>query len=194
MTIKVTKVSLAAGDQPVILNYENDNGRPYKPCKSMRRVLVNVWGPDGNAFIGRSMTLYCDEKVQFGGLAVGGIRISHMSHIDAPVTMALTATRATRKPFTIKPLALADDKPTAQGAKKPMASEAQIANVNEFLAALAEKQGVSEETVLKELSFVSGTETRQETWLKPEEMGTRCTQAWAGSIIGKATALINDHE
>lgn len=112
LTIKVTKVSLAAGDQPVVIHYEGDNGHPYKPGKSMRRVLVNVWGPDGNAFIGRSMTLYCDEKVQFGGLAVGGIRISHMSHIEAPVTMALTATRGSKKAFTVKPLTVQDNGPT----------------------------------------------------------------------------------
>lgn len=105
ITIKVTKVSLCPeADQPIAINYDGDNGRPFKPCKSMRRVLVNVWGPDGNAYTGRSMTLYRDDKVQFGGLAVGGIRISHMSNIKAPVTMALTATRANRKPFTVKPL------------------------------------------------------------------------------------------
>lgn len=85
-------------------------------------------------------------------------------------------------------------KPAEQNTKKTMASEAQIQKINEFLVALAEKQGISEETVLKELSFVPGTETRQETWLKPEEMGTRCTQAWAGSIIGKAAALITEYE
>jgi hypothetical protein len=28
------------------------------------------------------MTLYCDPEVQFGGMKVGGIRISHMSDID----------------------------------------------------------------------------------------------------------------
>jgi len=103
-TIKITKVSLAAGEQPIAINYEGDGGKPYLPCKSMRRVLVNVWGGDGNSYIGRNLTLYRDEKVVFGGLAVGGIRISHMSHIDKDVTMALTATRASRKPFTVKPL------------------------------------------------------------------------------------------
>lgn len=103
-TIKVTKVSLVIGEQPVIINYEGDEGKPYKPGKSMRRVLVHCWGADGNNFIGRSMTLYCDEKVTFGGMAVGGIRISHMSHIDKPVTMALTATRSKKAPFTVKPL------------------------------------------------------------------------------------------
>jgi len=105
LTIKVTRVSLCGEpDQPIAINYEGDGGKPYKPCKSMRRVMVHVWGGDGNVYVGRRMTLYRDDKVQFGGLAVGGIRISHMSDIDNAVTMALTATRANRKPFTVKPL------------------------------------------------------------------------------------------
>ena len=108
-TIKITKVSILAGDQPVALSYEGDEGKPYKPGKSMRRVLVTVWGPDANAYIGRSLTLYRDDKVTFGGLAVGGIRISHMSHITEAQTMALTATRASRKPFTVKPLVIKED-------------------------------------------------------------------------------------
>lgn len=111
ITVKITKVSVVAGEQPVIINYEGDNGHPYKPGKSMRRVLVHVWGKDGNAYVGRSMTLYGDPSVRFGGAEVGGIRISHMSHIDSPVTMALTATRASRKPFTVKPLKVADATP-----------------------------------------------------------------------------------
>lgn len=104
ITVRITKVSGVTGEQPIAINYEGDNGKPYYPCKSMRRVLVNVWGVDGLAYVGRSLTLYCDPKVLFGGVAVGGIRISHMSHIDKDVTMALTATRANRKPFTVKPL------------------------------------------------------------------------------------------
>jgi hypothetical protein len=108
ITIKITAVSLLAGDQPVSLNYEGDQGKPYKPCKSMRRVLVNAWGSDGNKYVGRSLTLYRDDKVTFGGVAVGGIRISHMSDIPETMTVALTATRAIRKPFTVKPLAAGD--------------------------------------------------------------------------------------
>ena len=94
-------------EQPVSIYFEGDDGKPYKPGKSMRRVLVNVWGPDANAYVGRSMTLYRDDHVKFGGLEVGGIRISHMSHMNGEMTMALTATRAVRKPFTVKPLAVA---------------------------------------------------------------------------------------
>jgi hypothetical protein len=113
-TIKVTKVALlTTPEQPVAIHFEGDNGKPYKPGKSMRRVLIMVWGEDGNKYIGRSMTLYRDEKVLFGGVAVGGIRIAAMSHIDQPVTMALTATKASRKPFTVQPLRDETPPPTA---------------------------------------------------------------------------------
>jgi hypothetical protein len=107
MTIRITKVSACPDsvEQPIAIYFDGDNGKPYKPCKSMRRVMVHVWGKDGLQYPGHSMTLYRDPKVTFGGLAVGGIRISHMSHIEAEVTMALTATRANRKPFTVRPLA-----------------------------------------------------------------------------------------
>jgi len=110
-TIKITKVSVSAGEQPVSIHYEGDNGKPYKPCKSMCRVMVTAWGPDGNTYAGHSMTLYRDDKVTWGGLAVGGIRISHMSHIDSALTLALTATKSSRKAYTVQPLAVQDDKP-----------------------------------------------------------------------------------
>ena len=112
MTIKITKVSAnpSSAEQPISLFFEGDDGKPYKACKSMRRVLVQVWGRDGAAYAGRSMTLYRDPGVKFGGLEVGGIRISHMSHIDAPMTMALTATRAQRRPFTVQPLSPVEKK------------------------------------------------------------------------------------
>jgi hypothetical protein len=44
-TIRLTKVHLTGEEQPVALHYEGDDGKPYKPCKSMRRVLVQLWGP-----------------------------------------------------------------------------------------------------------------------------------------------------
>jgi hypothetical protein len=103
-TITITAVKIAMGEQPVSIHYEGDDGKPYKPGKSMRRVLVHIWGNDSANYAGRSLTLYRDESVQFGGQPVGGIRISHASHIKRPVTMALTTTRARRAPFTVQPL------------------------------------------------------------------------------------------
>jgi hypothetical protein len=105
MTITVSAVSIKPGtEQPLTINYDGDDGKPWKPCKSMARVLVHCWGRDANQYIGRSLTLYCDPKVTWGGLAVGGIRISHMNHITSTVTVVLTATKGNKKPFVVKPL------------------------------------------------------------------------------------------
>lgn len=105
ITIKITSVDVKGGqEQPVSVRFEGDNGKPYKPCKSMCRVMVFVWGADAKQYAGRSMTLYRDPKVTWGGMEVGGIRISHMSHIDKPVTMALTASKSKRAMHTIHPL------------------------------------------------------------------------------------------
>ncbi len=112
-TITVTKVAIKdGGEQPVSISFNGDNGKPYKPCKSMCRVLVESWGADANKYVGRSLTLYRDPSVTWAGLAVGGIRISHLSHITEAKTMALTATKQTRKPFTVRPLPTTPGAPT----------------------------------------------------------------------------------
>ena len=106
ITITVTEVTIAAGEQPVTIHYANENGRPYKPGKSMRRVLVKAWGADAGNYIGRSMTLYTDPTIKFGGMEVGGLRISHLSHIPGTLTMALTETKGRKKPFVVQPLVI----------------------------------------------------------------------------------------
>lgn len=104
-TIKITSVELTPGvDQPCVVHYEGENGLPYKPGLSMRRVMVHVWGKETSAYVGHSLKLYGDPTVKFGGLALGGVRISHMTGIQKPVTMALTLTKANKKPFTVRPL------------------------------------------------------------------------------------------
>ena len=109
ITVTISKVSIRGGpEQPVAVHFEGDNGKPYKPCKSMCRVMVHAWGPDSSKYIGRSMTLYCDPKVKWAGMEVGGIRISHMSHIDDKLTMALTASKGKRQPYTVQPLTVTD--------------------------------------------------------------------------------------
>jgi hypothetical protein len=51
------------------------------------------------------MTLYRDPAVKFGGMDVGGIRVSHLSHIDKPLSVALTVSRGKRAPYVVQPLA-----------------------------------------------------------------------------------------
>lgn len=105
LTATIRDVRIRGGqEQPVSIFYEGDNGKPYKPCKSMCRVMVMMWGDDANQYVGRSLTLYRDPGVKWAGMAVGGIRISHMSHIERETTTALTETKGVRKAFTVKPL------------------------------------------------------------------------------------------
>ena len=104
ITVTVSKVEFLGGDQPLALHFEGGDVKPYKPCKSMRRVLVFAWNTDVKLWIGRSMTLYRDDNVVYGGEKVGGIRISHMSDIKGELIMALTAKRGLRKPYHVMPL------------------------------------------------------------------------------------------
>lgn len=107
-SITVTVTAVKAGespDQPVSVHIDGGY-KPYKPCKSMRRVLILIWGDNGNAWVGRRLTMYCDPEVKFGGVKVGGIRISHMSDLEADViTISMTVTKAKRVPYTVRKLA-----------------------------------------------------------------------------------------
>jgi hypothetical protein len=104
ITVTVTGVSAVTGDQPVVISYEGDNGRPYKPCLTMRKVLILAWGHDGNAWAGRRIRLYCDPSVRFGKDEVGGVRISHLSHISADISVRLAATKGKKALYEIKRL------------------------------------------------------------------------------------------
>ena len=103
-TFKILGVSIKPGtEQPVEIAIEGE--RPWRPCKGMSRILVAAWGPDASKYTGRSVTLFRDPTIKWGGLEVGGIRISHMSDIDGSMTTALTMTKGSKKAFTVKPLA-----------------------------------------------------------------------------------------
>lgn len=106
MTVTVQDVQVSnSPDQPISVVIGN-GCQPYKPCKSMRRLMIAVWGKHDSDWIGQSMTLYNDPSVTWAGQAVGGIRISHMTGLTKPFSVALTATRGKRKPFTVEPLQL----------------------------------------------------------------------------------------
>lgn len=107
IVVTVMDVKRGSQDQPVWIVI--DGGRqPYKPCKSMRRILIAAWGQNGKEWIGKSMQLYCDPSVKFGGVALGGIRISHMSHISQTLNIMLTQSRGRKAQYTVHPLHVED--------------------------------------------------------------------------------------
>lgn len=112
-TTKIIKVEAVkrgnTKEQPVLIEYQGMDGRPFKPCKSMRRILLAAWGDDGREWIGRSIKLFCDPEVKFGGVKVGGIRISHLSHMDKPLRVMLSTSRGKRSELSIDKLPVYPD-------------------------------------------------------------------------------------
>jgi hypothetical protein len=112
-TVTITEVHAGgSAEQPVdIVLEEFGTGRVFRPSKTVRRILVAAWGSDASKYTGRRLTIYRDPNVKFGGQDVGGIRISHLSHIDKAMNIALTVTRGKRAPYVVHPLA---DAPAAK--------------------------------------------------------------------------------
>lgn len=110
ITVTITDVRRGSAEQPIDIHISGGH-QCWRPCKSMRRALISAWGDDGKSWIGKSMTLYCDPSVKFGGVAVGGIRVSHMSDLQSDLSLSLTSTRGKRTPYTVKKLEILGDYP-----------------------------------------------------------------------------------
>lgn len=116
-TFTVAGVKVGTAEQKYDIALEGEQ-RVWRPPLTVLRILIKCWGDEAAAWTGKRVTLYCDERVTFGRDAVGGIRVSHVSHIDKPLTLNLTATRGKRQKVTVQPLpdapAPAADKTTGE--------------------------------------------------------------------------------
>jgi hypothetical protein len=107
MTVTIAGVKVTPGtEQPVSIRLEGMD-KVWRPCKTTGRILMAAWGPDTSVYAGRSVQLYLDPEVKWGGMKVGGIRIRALSHIDTELQLALAESKQNRKIFRIKPLASA---------------------------------------------------------------------------------------
>lgn len=135
--ITITGVRLdSSAEQPCEISFDGDDGKPWRPCKTMGRVLVKAWGPDSQKYVGKSVHLYRDPDVTWAGMKVGGIRIRALSHIDAPFDMALTATRGKKSMarFLLLKNAPAQDDPAKKWADAYIASATRAETLDELNA------------------------------------------------------------
>lgn len=123
-TFTVASVKVGTAEQKYDIELTEGGGRWWRPPLTMLRLLIAAWGDEASEWTGRRVTLYRDESIKFGSDAVGGIRISHMSHLpgNKPLSAMLTSTRGRRAKHTVQPLpdaAPAEAKqPTAAGVIK----------------------------------------------------------------------------
>lgn len=91
-------------DQPWWVDLEEYPKKPYKPCLTMRRLMIAAMGKIPKRWAGQRMTLYRDPQVQNRGETVGGIRISHFSSLSEPLTVRLTSKRGIKAKWVACPL------------------------------------------------------------------------------------------
>jgi hypothetical protein len=140
----ITKVTKGDPEQPVQVALA-EFPRVWRPGKSMRRVLAACWGTEASVWVGRRVELYCDESVKFGGDAIGGTRISRLSHIDGPKKIPLLVSRGKSAMFRVEPL--------------PDAAPASPAVSAETLTELTEtfrRKGIAEDKWLAGANHVTG--------------------------------------
>ena len=102
IVVQITKVTVNTSiEQPLSVGLV---GRmPWKPCKTMRWVLVFAWGEDAATWAGRWLKLYREDAVRFGGEEVGGIRIAAMSDTKA-INVSLAVSKGKKAKYRIETL------------------------------------------------------------------------------------------
>ena len=135
-TVTVSEARPGNSEQPVEVHLVEYPGRPFKPSKTVLRILMAAWTKDASTWAGKRMTLYGDPTVKFGGAVVGGIRVSHLSHIDKPIKLNLTASRGKKTLHEVKPL---PDEP--QTTPEPTADEVAACTDTDVLRDMWQRSG-----------------------------------------------------
>lgn len=102
-TFTIAGVKDGAAEQKYDIALEGET-RAWRPPLGMIRVLMQAWGDESEVWVGRRVTLYRDQAVKFGSDVLGGIRISHLSHIGKAMNFKVTASRGKRVTVTVQPL------------------------------------------------------------------------------------------
>jgi len=119
--IKIIKVERISDEKrPLAIYFEGDDGKPYLPNVSMRRVIAEAWGTDRRQWAGKWLRLFRNPKIKMGSAEVGGIRISHAYPLAQPeLLISLITTRGKRSIYK-----LAQMEPPTAAAPVPSSSSA----------------------------------------------------------------------
>lgn len=147
-TFTIKGVRQGSDEQPVNIDLVELPGRPFRPSKTVLRILVTAWGKESDNYTGRRMTLYRDADVKWAGQDVGGIRVSHLSDITKPLTLALAVTKGKKSKHVVQPLP-AERRPSGvtvdvgepAAPSKPPITVAQIRDIGAGLTRLAITDG-----------------------------------------------------
>ena len=183
-TFTIKEVRRGDNDQPVsIVLAEFPAKRPFKPSKTVLRVLVYAFGEETDNWPPNvRMTLYRDASVKWAGQEIGGIRVSHLSHIGKQIKVALAESKGKKSLHVVDPLP--DNAPTT-----PAVSPETLAE----LVALFERKGIPEDKQLSGVNYyTNGNATALETIT--EEQAQRMLQVLASKPDADATPDVPTEE
>ena len=101
--VTIAKVEKGRKEAQYDISIKEDS-RYWRPPATVLKLLVLAYGDDDSNWIGKRAQLFGDPDVKMKGQKVGGIRISHLSHLDKPLTASLTVTRGQSAVFTVQPI------------------------------------------------------------------------------------------
>jgi hypothetical protein len=150
-TFTIAGVKDGAAEQKYDIQLEGE-ARSWRPPLTMIRVLLKAWGDESDEWVGRRVTLYQDATVRFGKDVLGGVRISHLSHIGGkPLNVKVTTTRGKRETVTVQPLPDAPKPTTPTTPTRDYLAEAKAAPDTDTLRAIwkeAQAAGADERTLM----------------------------------------------
>lgn len=154
-TFTITEVRRGDAEQPVsIVLAEYPSSRPFKPSKTVVRIFAYAWGKETDDWPENPrVTLYRDATVKWAGQEIGGIRVSHLSHIEnhpdlkgGQLKVALAESKGKKSLHVVA--SLPADAPTA-----PVVSTATLADLTDTLA----RKGVPEAAWLSGANQIAGS-------------------------------------
>ena len=143
-TFTIKEVRRGDNDQPVaIVLAEFPANRPFKPSKTVLRILVYAFGEETDDWPPNvRMTLYRDASVKWAGQEIGGIRVSHLSHIGKQIKVALAESKGKKSLHVVDPLP--DNAPTSATVSPETLAE---------LNAMFERKGIAEDKRLEGVNY-----------------------------------------
>lgn len=135
--VQITKVDITGGDEQPVTVHISGGWKPWKPCKTARRVLAALWGVRSSAWVGKWVRLFREPTVTWAGNEVGGIRISGASHIDCAKNFNLTKAKGKKAPQRVDIIT----PPQPKQAEKPAAVAGPDLDTlrDDFIAMLSEQ-------------------------------------------------------
>ena len=179
ITVQILAVKeTGAKEQPVLIEL-SDGKRPWKPCKTDRRILFVLLGERPSKWVSCYVTLYRDPTAPWQGKPVGGVRISHLSAIEKDTIVTVTESKGKKKERLIKRLVVQSDKQAAsQPATKttvpkkpePMSDEEFLTRLNVAKTSIEAGKATADQVIEKIEAAVLLTEVQREELetLKPQ--------------------------